>query len=124
MKMNDNELTNIKRLADTVFDGCDCKNCPYNMTDTCIKGYNSTYCEIVLGKRLALYENIGRDILDVPEDECIPIEVLETSFKVGAVLAVVAEHNKQAKRVYDTVIATIDKVLREEVKNGESRKNK
>lgn len=94
------------------------KNCPYNLSDTCIKNYVADYCEIVLGKRLALYEDIGRDILDIPEDECIPLEVLETSFKIGVVLTVVSEHNKTAKAIYNTVVATIDKVLSEK-KDGE-----
>lgn len=118
MKLNEKELTNLKRLSDTVYGGCQCKNCPYNLSDTCIKNYDANYCEIVLGKRLALYEDIGRDILDIPEDECIPLEVLETSFKIGVVLTVVSKHNKTAKVIYNSVVATIDKVLGEK-KDGE-----
>lgn len=68
MKLNEKEFTNLKRLSDTVYDGCQCKNCPYNLSDTCIKNYDANYCEIVLGKRLALYEDIGRDIVDTNSD--------------------------------------------------------
>lgn len=113
MKLNEKEFTNLKRLSETVYGGCECKNCPYNLSDTCIKNYDANYCEIVLGKRLALYEDIGRDILDIPEDECIPLEVLESAFKIGVVLTVVSKHNKTAKAIYNTVVATIDKVLGE-----------
>lgn len=113
MKLNEKEFTNLKRLSDAVYGGCDCKNCPCNLSNTCTKNYDVDYCEIVLGKRLALYEDIGRDILDIPEDECIPLEVFETSFKIGVVLTVVSEHNKTAKAIYNTVVATIDKVLGE-----------
>lgn len=117
MKFNEKEFTNLKRLSDSVYAVCDCNNCPYNLSDTCIKNFDAEYCEEVLASRLALYEDIGRDILDIPEDECIPLEVLETSFKIGAVLAVVSEHNKTAKAVYNTVVATIDKVLNENIRS-------
>lgn len=113
MKLYDNEFTNLKRLSETVYAGCDCNNCPYFSRGTCVKDFNANYCEEVLARRLALYEDIGRDILDIPEDECIPLEVLETAFKIGAVLTVVSEHNKTAKAIYNTVVATIDKVLGE-----------
>lgn len=113
MKLNDKEFTNLKRLALTEYLSCDCHNCPYYVRNTCKQDFDSNYCERVLAKRLALYEDIGRDILDIPEDECIPLEVLETAFKIGAVLTVVSEHNKTAKAVYNTVVATIDKVLGE-----------
>lgn len=117
MKLNEKEFTNLKRLS-APYVGCDCNNCPYFSRGTCVKDFNANYCEQVLARRLALYEVIGRDILDIPEDECIPLEVLETSFKIGAVLTVVSEHNKIAKAIYNTVVATIDKVLSEK-KDGE-----
>lgn len=117
MKLNEKEFTNLKRLS-APYVGCDCNNCPYFSRGTCVKDFNANYCEQVLARRLALYEDIGRDILDIPEDECIPLEVLETSFKIGAVLTVVSEHNKIAKAIYNTVVATIDKVLSEK-KGGE-----
>ena len=117
MKFNEKEFTNLKRLA-AFYVRCDCDNCPYFSRDTCKKDFDANYCEEVLARRLALYEDIGRDILDIPEDECIPLEVLETSFKIGVVLTVVSEHNKTAKAIYNTVVATIDKVLGEK-KDGE-----
>lgn len=113
MKLNEKEFTNLKRLALTEWSSCDCNNCPYFSRGTCVKDFNANYCEEVLARRLALYEDIGRDILDIPEDECIPLEVLESAFKIGVVLTVVSEHNKTAKAIYNTVVATIDKVLGE-----------
>ncbi len=118
MKLNEIEFTNLKRLSEAVYAFCDCNNCPYFSRGTCVKDFNVNYCEEVLSRRLALYEDIGRDILDIPEDECISLEVLETSFKIGVVLTVVSEHNKTAKAIYNTVVATIDKVLSEK-KGGE-----
>ena len=118
MKLNEKEFTNLKRLADIEFNVCDCNNCPYFSSFTCVKDFDAQYCERVLAERLALYEDIGRDILVIPEDECISLEVLESAFKIGVVLTVVSEHNKTAKAIYNTVVATIDKVLGEK-KDGE-----
>ena len=117
---NMNEIKNEKRLTkmfkpNTFYSlACDDNCCPSWNDDDC-------NCERVLADRLAKYEDIGRDILNLPADEVLPVEVLEMSLKVSSVLAIVSEHNKLAKAVFDSVLGTIDKLYGK--KGGEKNDN-
>lgn len=102
-----NEIKNEKRLTRYVEDmsgsyyELGCEKCPLNI-NSC-----DYVCDAVLANRLAKYEDIGRDVLDLPEDEVVPVGVLEESFKIAVVFTIVSEHNIAAKSVYDSVLATI-----------------
>lgn len=106
---NMNEIKNEKRLTKCVKDmygsyyELRCEKCPLNI-NSC-----DYVCDEVVD-RLAKYENIGRDFMKLPADEVVPVEVLEMSLKVSSVLAIVSEHNKLAKSVFDSVLGTIDKL--------------
>ncbi len=117
-----NEIKNEKRLTKmfkpNIFYSLSCdEGCPSWKDDDC-------NCERVLADRLAKYEDIGRDFMKLPEDEVVPVEVLEMSLKVSSVLAIVSEQNKIAKAVFDSVLGTIDKLYGNKDKHDESRKNK
>ena len=118
---NMNEIKNEKRLTKYVEDihgsyyELGCEKCPLNI-NSC-----DYVCDEVLADRLAKYENIGRDFMELPADEVLPVEVLEMSLKVSSVLAIVSEHNKLAKAVFDSVLGTIDKLYGK--KGGEKNDN-
>ena len=105
-----NEIKNEKRLTKYVEDvhgsyyELGCEKCPRNI-NSC-----DYVCDEVLADRLAKYEDIGRDCMELPEDEVVPVEVLEMSLKVSSVLANVSEYNMVAKMVLDSVFAIIDKL--------------
>lgn len=105
-----NEIKNEKRLTKYVEDiygsyyELGCENCPFDIN---FCGY---VCGEVLADRLAKYEDIGRDFMELPADEVVPVEVLETSLKIVSVLTIVSEKNKIAKAVFDSVLGTIDKL--------------
>ena len=121
-----NEIKNEKRLTKYVEDihgshyALGCEKCPLNI-NSC-----DYVCDDVLADRLAKYEDIGRDFMNLHEGEVVPVEALEMSFKVSSVLAIVSEHNKLAKAVFDSVLGTIDKLYgkKNKDKHDESRKNK
>lgn len=104
-----NEIKNEKRLTkmfkpDTFYSlACDEICCPSWNDDDC-------NCERVLAGRLAKYEDIGRDILNLPDDEVVPVGVLEMSFKVSSVLVSLSEKDILVKAVLDSVFAFIDKL--------------
>lgn len=104
-----NEIKNEKRLTkmfkpNTFYSlACDDNCCPSWNDDDC-------NCERVLVDRLAKYEDIGRDVLYLPDDEVVPVEVLEMSFKVSSVLANLSVQDKLAKAVLDGVFFIIDKL--------------
>lgn len=106
---NMNEIKNEKRLTkmfkpNTFYSlVCDDNCCPSWNDDDC-------NCERVLADRLAKYEDIGRDILYLPDDEVVPVEVLEMSFKVSFVLANLSVQDILAKAVLDSVFVIIDKL--------------
>lgn len=105
-----NGIKNEKRLTKYVEDihgshyALGCEKCPLNI-------HSCDYvCGDVLADRLAKYENIGRDFMKLPDDEVVPVEVLETSLKIVSVLTIVSKKNKIAKAVFDSVLGTIDKL--------------
>lgn len=104
-----NEIKNEKRLTkmfkpDTFYSlACDENCCPSWNDDDC-------NCERVLADRLAKYEDIGRDILNLPDDEVVPVEVLEMSLKVSSVFVSLSEEDILVKAVLDSVFAFIDKL--------------
>lgn len=105
---NMNEIKNEKRLTKIVK-----PNTFYSLVcDEGCLSWNDDDCNCgrVLCDRLAKYENIGIDFMKLPADEVVPVEVLEMSLKVSSVLAIVSEHNKLAKAVFDSVLGTIDKL--------------
>lgn len=116
-----NEIKNEKRLTKYVEDihgsyyELGCEKCPLNI-NSC-----DYVCDEVLADRLAKYEDIGRDCMELPEDEVVPIEVLEMSLKVAVVLSNVSEYNKVAKLVLYSVFAMIDKLYGK--KTGEKDDN-
>lgn len=76
-----NEIKNEKRLTKMFkpnsFYSLSCnEGCPSWKDDEC-------NCERVLANRLAKYEDIGRDLLGLPEDEVVPIDVVEKAFRIG-----------------------------------------
>ena len=78
---NMNEIENEKRLTKmfkpNAFFSLACnENCPSWNDDDC-------HCDLVLADRLAKYEDIGRDLLGLPEDEVVPIDVVEKAFRIG-----------------------------------------
>lgn len=110
---NMNEIENEKRLTSRFKDLNGNFSCHYDLNcDKC--PLNNSFCHYVcsevLADRLAKYEDIGRDCMELPEDEVVPVEVLEMSLKVSSVLANVSEHNMVAKMVLDSVFAIIDKL--------------
>lgn len=96
-----NEIKNEKRISVYLY-SCN-QNCPAWDDDDC-------HCIEVLAHRLAKYEDIGRDFMELPADEVVPVEVLETSLKIVSVLTIVSKKNKIAKAVFDSVLGTIDKL--------------
>lgn len=104
---NVNEIKNEKRLTSYLEDSHGsyysllCEKCPLNI-NSC-----DYVCDDVLANRLAKYESIGRDFMELPEDEVVPVEVLEMSLKVSFALANLSEHNMTAKKVLDCVFAFI-----------------
>lgn len=103
-----NEIKNEKRLTKYVEDvhgsyyELGCEKCPLNI-NSC-----DYVCDEVLADRLAKYEDIGRDFMDLLEGEVVPVEVLEMSLKVSFVLSIMSEENKLAKAVLHFVLETID----------------
>lgn len=113
---NMNEIKNEKRLtkmfkSNTFFSlSCD-EGCPSWKDDEC-------NCERVLANRLAKYEDIGRDLLDLPEDEVVPIDVVEKAFRIG-VLFILNTANSAVKCICDA----LKKNEAEEKKAGEKDDN-
>lgn len=107
--INMNEIKNEKRLTkmfkpNTFYSlACGENSCPSWNDDNC-------NCDRVLADRLAKYEDIGRDVLYLPDDEVVPVEVLEMSFKVSSVLANLSVQDILAKAVLDGVFVIIDKL--------------
>lgn len=119
-----NEIKNEKRLTRYVEDiygsyyELACEKCSFNI-NSC-----DYVCDEVLADRLAKYEDIGRDVLYLPDDEVVPVEVLEMSLKVSSVLANLSEYSMAAKLVLNSVFSLIDKLYGNKDKHDESRKNK
>lgn len=113
---NMNEIKNEKRFTkmfkpNTFFSlSCD-EGCPSWKDDEC-------NCERVLANRLAKYEDIGRDLLDLPEDEVVPIDVVEKAFRIG-VLFILNTANSAVKCICDA----LKKNEAEEKKAGEKDDN-
>lgn len=111
-----NEIKNEKRLTkmfkpNTFFSlSCD-EGCPSWKDDEC-------NCERVLANRLAKYEDIGRDLLDLSEDEVVSIDVVEKAFRIG-VLFVLHTANSAVKCICDA----LKKNEAEEKKAGEKDDN-
>lgn len=113
-----NEIKNEKRLTKYVEDmfgsyyELGCEKCPLNI-NSC-----DYVCDAVLANRLAKYEDIGRDLLDLPEDEVVPIDVVEKAFRIG-VLFILNTANSAVKCICDA----LKKKEAEEKKAGEKYDN-
>lgn len=108
-----NEIKNEKRLTKYVeyihgsYYDLRCDKCPLDI-NSC-----DYVCDEVLADRLAKYEDIGRDIFNLPEDEVVPVEILELSLKIA---------KSVCGRILDTIFNFCGKENKD--KNDESRKNK
>lgn len=98
-----NEIKNEKRLTfwNDYIDCYEfpCENCPRNSSDCRASEH---LCEEVLVDRLAKYEDIGRDLLDLPEDEVVPIDIVEKAFRIG-VLSLLHIANSAVKCICDVL---------------------
>ena len=111
-----NEIKNEKRLTKMFkpnsFYSLSCnEGCPSWKDDEC-------NCERVLANRLAKYEDIGRDILDLPEDEVVPIDVVEKAFRIGVFFVL-----HTAKSAVKCICDALKEKEAEEKKAGEKDDN-